>query len=207
MEFITGGTSLSLGCLFSQGSSVGKGEWSKIPFTCLNEVSGASGKKQVAGNRQGEEQDFNKLIHINRCDGQKLALRTPQTLSLFYRNACIFLCLSFLCIHRGEENSHQKETGHTQGGSMGWRGDTGNRERGGDGAHTGRQHGEATENERQEEMLGSDIKRENPGMTHQREGSGRCPSERERLGTQREGSWGHVIRYRDPGTLFWAFTH
>lgn len=141
MEFITGGTSLSLGCLFPKDSSVGKGEWSKIPFICLNKVSGASGKKQVAGNRQGEEQDFNKLIHINRCDGQKLTLRTPQTLSLFYRNACIFLCLSFLCIHRGErivtrrrrgthreaawggggtlETEREEEMGHTQGGSMG----------------------------------------------------------------------------------------
>lgn len=54
-EFLTAGTSLSLGsCNFSHGSSAGKDEQSKMLVTCLNEVSRASGKKQVARNCVGE---------------------------------------------------------------------------------------------------------------------------------------------------------
>lgn len=104
----------------------------------------------------GEEQDFNKLINIDRYDGQKLSLESPQTFC-FTGMQHLSVALSFRCTHSEEEKSPQKEM-------AGWWG--------------GRR--------KQKEILRSDIERGNPGIAQQSERSGKRPSERGGGGERRE---------------------
>lgn len=61
----------------------------------------------------GKEQDFNKLINIDRYDGQKLSLESPQTFC-FSGVHHLSVALSFPCTHSGDEKSPQKMT------ALGW---------------------------------------------------------------------------------------